>query len=160
MKICIRPALEAEAVKLTEIAFASKSHWQYPEAWIELWSDELAVSSEYIRSHSVFCAVAANAVMGWYALSFSEAVCELDYIWVLPEKIGCGVGTAMMQHAKGVFSNSQAETMMVISDPNAEGFYLSMGFEKRGMHPSRPQGRMLRIFSYGRKIREGLCCRQ
>jgi GNAT superfamily N-acetyltransferase len=151
MHITIRPALENEAAKLTAIAFASKRHWQYPEAWIELWSDELTVSREYIRSHAVFCANAANEVMGWYALSFSKEVCELDYIWVLPEKMGCGVGTAMMRHAKGVFSNSPAETMTVISDPNAEGFYLKMGFEKRGMHPSRPQGRMLRVFSLGRK---------
>ena len=95
----------------------------------------------------VFCASVANEVMGWFALSFSEGVCELDYFWVLPEKIGFGVGKAMMQHAKGVFSDSQAETMRVISDPNAEEFYSKMGFKKVGMHPSTPKGRVLPVLS-------------
>jgi len=35
--------------------------------------------------------------------------------------MGCGVGKAMMQHAKEAFSNSQAESMTVIS----EGRYAS-----------------------------------
>jgi len=152
MKICIRPALESEAGKLTEIAFAAKRHWQYPEAFIELWSDELTVSREYIQSHAVFCASVANEVTGWCALSFSGEACELDFLWVLPEKIGYGVGKAMIQHAKGVFSNSQAETMTVMSGPNAEEFYLKMEFVKVGMHPTKPKGRFLPVLSLRKEL--------
>ena len=148
MTITIRPALEAEAGKLTDIAFASKRYWHYPEAWIELWSDELTISGEYIQSNDVFCATMADAVVGWYALRFSEKTCELDYLWVLPENIGCGTGAAMMQHAKGMFTRSQAETIRVISDPNAEAFYLKMGFERAGLHPTRPKGRFIPILVF------------
>lgn len=147
VRICIRPAIAAEAGKLTEIAFASKRHWQYPEVWFELWTDELTVSGEYIQTHDVFCATAAGATAGWYALSFSETSCELDYLWVLPEKMGCGVGSAMVRHAQRLFSQSHAETMTVIADPHAEGFYLKMGFEKVGMHPSQPKGRRLPVLA-------------
>ena len=151
MTITIRPALEAEAGKLTEIAFASKRHWQYPEVWFELWTDELTVSREYIQTHDVFCATSAGATAGWYALSFSETSCELDYLWVLPENIGCGVGAAMMQHAKGLFSTSQSETITVMSDPNAEEFYLKMGFARVGMHPTRPKGRFIPMLAFARR---------
>ena len=151
MIIHIRPASAREAEKLTEIAFASKRHWEYPEAWIELWSDELTVSEGYVQANPVFCAVMDSKVVGWFALCHSEAACEIDYFWVLPEAIGKGVGAAMMRHAKDLLLNSQADFMRVISDPHAEGFYLKMGFEKIGMHPSRPKGRMLPILTFSKK---------
>ena len=148
MEITIRPALETEANMLTTIAFASKRYWQYPKEWIELWFDELTVSRGYIRSHQVFCAVIKNKVVGWYALRFLEEDCELDYFWVLPEVMGHGVGSAMMQHAKDFLLKSQHKTMTVISDPHAEGFYVKMGFEKIGMHPSKPKGRHIPILAF------------
>ena len=148
--INIRAALADEAEKLTKIAFASKRYWQYPEAWIELWSDELTISKGYIQFNDVFCASVTNQVAGWYALCRSGHGLELDSFWVLPGAIGNGVGAAMMQHAKKLFSESQAETMTVISDPNAKGFYLKMGFEKVGMHPSKIEGRVLPVLTFSR----------
>lgn len=76
-----------------------------------------------------------------------EAEWALDYYWVWPERISCGVGNAVMQHAKELIWRSKAETMTVISDPNAEGFYLKKGFEKVGMHPSKPNGRIPPVLS-------------
>ena len=152
MEIFIRTAQVDEADNLTRIAFSAKRHWQYPEAWIELWSDELTITGDYIQANDVYCASIGNAAVGWYALIRSGDVIALDYFWVLPEKIGREVGTAMMRHAKGLFSNSQAEAMIVISDPNAEGFYLKMGYEKVGMHPSIPEGRFIPILTFTKEI--------
>jgi GNAT superfamily N-acetyltransferase len=81
-------------------------------------------------------------------LDCAETAWALDRFWVLPEKIGCGVGRAMMQHAMGLFLKSQADTLQVVSDPNAEGFYLKMGFEKVGVHPSTPEGRYIPILIF------------
>ena len=77
-----------------------------------------------------------------------EAAWELDYFWVLPEVMSRGVGAAMMRHAKRRLIQSRAETLAVISDPHAEGFYLKMGFEKTGMHPSKPEGRFLPVLRF------------
>ena len=79
MKITIRPALAPEAGMLTDIAFASKRHWQYPEGWIELWAEELTITTAYIRSHEVFCSCVSDEVAEWYALCGSEAEWALDY---------------------------------------------------------------------------------
>ena len=76
--INIRSALVDEAEKLTKIAFASKRHWPYPEAWIELWFEELTISKEYIQLNAVFCASVANEVAGWYALCRPGTGLELD----------------------------------------------------------------------------------
>ena len=151
MTIRFRRVHDSEAPHLTAIAFAAKRHWQYPEAWIELWSDELTVTREYILTNPVFGAVSGGSLAGWYALDCREKDWELDYFWVLPEKMGCGVGTAMMQHAKGLFYSSQAETLSVISDPHAEPFYLKMGFQKVGTHPSTPKGRILPMLAFRRQ---------
>jgi len=50
----IRPAIPEDADTLTVISFASKSVWQYPEAYFDVWRDELTVTPDYIRQHQVF----------------------------------------------------------------------------------------------------------
>lgn len=151
METTVRSALPKESELLTKIAFASKRYWQYPEEWIRLWSDELTVTREYIQSNQVFSAAVKDSVVGWYALSCAQTAWELAYFWVLPEKMGRGVGRTMMQHAMGLFLKSQAETITVVSDPHAAGFYLKMGFEKVGMLPSMPEGRTLPILMFSKE---------
>ena len=141
--ITIHAALPEEAERLTEIAFASKRHWQYPETWIELWADELTVSEAYIRSHAVYKACLADDVVGWYALDCGPEVWEIDYFWVRPDMIMTGVGSAMLGHARAHFEASGADLLKVISDPNAAAFYRKMGFKPAGKHPSKPKGRFL-----------------
>lgn len=77
-----------------------------------------------------------------------EGAWELDYFWVLPEVMNRGIGAAMMRHAKSRLLKSPAEILIVISDPHAEGFYLKMGFEKTGMHPSKPEDRFLPVLRF------------
>jgi hypothetical protein len=54
----------------------------------------------------------------------------------------------MMRHAKNKLRQSRAETLTVISDPHAEGFYLKIGFEKTGIHPSKSEGRFLPVLRF------------
>jgi hypothetical protein len=44
----IRRAEGPEASELTAVAFAAKRHWGYPEAWIDLWADELTVDASVL----------------------------------------------------------------------------------------------------------------
>lgn len=147
MELVIHPAKAAEAGLLTEIAFASKRYWQYPEAWMALWAEELTVSETYIRTHDVFKACRSDAVAGWYALACGPQIWEIDYFWVRPDMIGKGVGSAMLSHARERFQASGAGSLKVISDPNAAAFYRKKGFKPAGEHPSKPEGRILPVLS-------------
>jgi hypothetical protein len=56
LNIEIRRAATADASELSTIAFAAKRYWGYPEAWIDLWADQLTIDDGYIEANRVFVA--------------------------------------------------------------------------------------------------------
>jgi len=141
----IRRAQPVEAAKLTEIAFAAKRHWGYPEGWIEIWREELTVTPSFIERHEVFAAAENGKPIGFYALVTSEDLTELDHLWVLPELIGKGVGRQLLNHAIERAAVIGAQRIEIVSDPNAEGFYLKAGAKKIGEVISEIEGQERRL---------------
>ncbi len=143
--IGIRKAMVSDADELTAIAFASKRHWNYPEEWIDLWANELTVDEQYIQDQSVFVASAGPRIVGWCALSEQLGEFWIDYCWVRPEAGGNGVGRLLVRRVCDLASELHAKALKVVADPNAEGFYRRLGFERIGQVPSLPKGRMLPV---------------
>jgi GNAT superfamily N-acetyltransferase len=134
-------ATDAEA--LTTIAHVGKRHWKYPEAWIALWRRDLTVSPEFIERHPVHVAVVDDAPVGFYALLFAGADCELEHFWVLPARMGAGIGRRLFEHALSCCRAIGVRRLWINADPNAEGFYRRMGARRVGAVPSTPAGRTL-----------------
>jgi len=42
-KIHIRQAQDFDSELLTDISFAAKKHWKYPDNYYDLWRDELTI---------------------------------------------------------------------------------------------------------------------
>ncbi len=130
--LIFRQALPGEAPRLTEIAYAAKRYWGYPEKWIAVWREQLIITEEYVRSHHVTLAEINSQIAGFYALTHSGDTMELDFLWVDPPHIGRGVGRTLFEHACGAAERAGAEQLEIIADPNAEGFYRRMGAERTG----------------------------
>ena len=113
--------------RLTEIAHASKRHWGYPERYIQLWRDGLTVPREMIREHQVRAEIVDGAIVGFYVLMEFGARAELEHMWVVPDWIGRGVGRRLLLDAIDLARRGGATVLDITSDPNAEGFYVSMG---------------------------------
>lgn len=145
MNVVLRAAVGSDAAELTRIAFSAKRHWDYPEAWIELWADELTVDAGYIEANWVLVAMVEAQIVGWCAVVREQGECWLDYCWVLPAAAGKGAGRALVARALGYAAQSQSRTLKVIADPNAEGFYRRLGFRPIGDRPSKPAGRRLPV---------------
>ncbi len=139
----VRSARSDEAARLTQIAFAAKRHWGYGDALIDLWADELTVSRELVAEHPVYCAERNAEIVGFYALSEQDAGFELEHMWVDPQHIGSGVGTLLFEHAVRTVVSLGGSELVIVADPNAEGFYRKMGAAPAGTVPSRPEGRRL-----------------
>jgi GNAT superfamily N-acetyltransferase len=135
----------SEASELTAIAFAAKRHWGYPEEWIDLWTDELTVDAAYLEENRVFLAKEGTRILGWCAVSEERGEHWLDYCWVVPEATGHGVGRLLVLRAFSLAAELHWPTIKVIADPNAEGFYRTLGFRRIGDHPSVPNGRRLPV---------------
>ena len=145
MTFRIRRAEPSDAAVLTAIAHAAKRYWDYPEAWIRLWSDELTVDPAWLAAHDAWVVEGGAGVLGWCALSRDDEVCSLDHCWVRPDRIGQGVGRMLVQQVMASAAELDAAKLSVVSDPNAEGFYRKLGFRRTGEHPSRPEGRTLPV---------------
>lgn len=140
-----------EAPLLTEIAHASKRHWGYPERYIAAWRASLTITPEMLQTQILHAAREEGAIAGFYVLiPFGNRV-ELEAFWVVPTRIGSGVGGAMFRHAVNAARDLGARYLDITSDPNAEGFYRHMGAVRIGEVPAPVDGvpRMLPRLVFG-----------
>ena len=121
-----------DAAVLTDIAFAAKRHWGYPEKWIESWRDLLTVRPEFIANHETYAAILDGRTVGFYALSRKNDRLDLLHMWVLPDAMGRGVGRSLFIHGLQRARELGCRELEIEADPNAEGFYQHMGARRVG----------------------------
>lgn len=146
----IRRAKPEDAAILTEIAFAAKRYWGYPERCIQSWKDVLKIQPEIISSDETYIAYAEGQAVGFYALAKRKGQMSLEHLWVLPKAMGKGVGRALFGHAVQRAKAQGVETIEIESDPNAEKFYLQMGARRVSSKSTELEGqpRVLPVLIY------------
>lgn len=129
----IKKAIPNDHKILTEITKKSKAHWGYSEEQIEIWSEFLTVSKEYVETKSVYNLIVEDQIIGYYSFFHeSENIIKLDNLFVLPDFIGKGFGKILMNDFLVQIKNSDAQKVILNSEPNAEDFYIKFGFVKVG----------------------------
>lgn len=140
----IEEAKVDDAEYLTRLAFASKRHWGYDDAFMERCRIELTVRADHIEDRPTYVARAADQILGFYILVSMNASCmELDMLFVEPSSIGDGVGGALMRHAMNVARDRGASTLRIVADPFAAPFYEHFGARLIGTSISPSTGRAL-----------------
>jgi len=131
--LSIRRARPAEAGRLTEIAFAAKAVWGYSPSFMARCRASLAVDPADILPRCFHLAEAADGeVLGFYGFKPEPDGIGLSHLFVQPAAIGRGVGRALWDHAVAEARRLGPDRLIVVSDPNAAGFYLRMGAESAG----------------------------
>ncbi len=128
--ITIRPANPQDDELLSGIALRSKSYWGYSAEFIEACRAELSISETEItdKERHYFAAESNDEVIGFYALErLSANEYELEALFVEPQRIGQGIGKALINHAKSTARELGARSLLIQSDPNATAFYLATG---------------------------------
>ncbi len=138
------------AGELSAIARAAKAHWGYPPHWLEQWRELLTLTPEFIARHETYVAQRDGRTTGFYALVETPDTFSLEHLWVLPERMGEGIGRALFQHAAGRAAAGGASRLTIESDPQAEPFYLHLGAKRVGAVMSEVDGqpRELPLLSY------------
>ena len=156
----IRDAVVEDAENLTSIAFAAKRFWNYPEDYLQLWKDELTITTDYIKYNFVRVYLADNKVVGFYScfkleeqIKFSSGYMEsgdwLDHMFIYPEYHKRGIGTQMFEDIKlNIKSNNLFCPIRIFVDPNAVGFYDKMGAKSFRMSGSSIPGREIPVYIY------------
>ncbi|HQY90297.1 MAG: GNAT family N-acetyltransferase [Caldilinea sp.] len=151
MTVTILRAMPGQTSRLTQIAHSAKSYWGYPARWIELWHNQLTVTSSYVREHEVYAAVDRDeTLLGFYALAGAGDKLILDHLWVQPSSFGAGIGRLLFEHAMARARELGAKTVEIESDPHAEGFYQHLGAVTIGevSYELEGQPRLLPLMAY------------
>jgi predicted N-acetyltransferase YhbS len=147
----IRPARADEATALTDLSLRSKAVWGYEPSFLARCRSLMQVKTEALAGQPHFVAEAEGELLGFYGfedMDEKDAV-GLDYLFVAPEAIGRGVGTALWRHAVATARALGHRRLVVVADPNAEGFYRRMGAVAVGAQTSDLEpGRRLPVLRF------------
>lgn len=157
MEISIRRAKPNDCSILTDISLKAKRYWNYPEEYYEIWKDELTIREEYIKNNTVYVAEHGERIVGYYSIIqveedfwagkvFVMKGYWLEHIFILPEYIGKGIGSRLIEHAKSVCCDMGCKSLFIFSDPHARGFYERIGAKFIRESPSSIEGRIIPVF--------------
>ena len=158
-KIQIRQAQNIDAHLLTEISFAAKRHWKYPDNYYDIWRDELTITKDYIHQNIVFKALYIDSVLGFYSIIENEADFYsgdtlvkkgfwLEHIFIKPEYHKLGIGVLLINHAKQVSKDMGISDLLIFVDPYAKGFYDKVGADYLYDSKSSIPGRIIPVYSF------------
>ncbi len=145
----IRSAHREEAAAVSELAFRSKSHWPYTPEQLEVFRLELTISQAQLIEKRGHVFEGQGELLGFYTLAvLNESDVELEHIFVEPEALGRGIGSQLFDHACETARDSGAKVLVIQSDPNAAGFYHTLGATLVREIPSSIPGGSIPYFTY------------
>jgi N-acetylglutamate synthase-like GNAT family acetyltransferase len=127
---------------LRDILITSKGYWGYSQDQLEKWKSALRFEDDYISRNTVKLILKDQEVIGFFAIVKGEENL-LDHLWLLPAAIGKGFGNQVFEQIVIECNKLEISSFFIISDPDAEGFYLKKGALKVGECYSEAQKRML-----------------
>jgi maltose O-acetyltransferase len=159
MNVNIRIALPGEAGMLTEIAFAAKRTWKYPDSYFEIWKDELTITKDYINSNIVFVAESDNQLVGFYSIVVVQNDFKagnvmvkkgfwLEHLFIEPSFQRKGIGRLLMEHALNYCEENWIDNLKIFVDPHATGFYDKMGARFLENSLSSIEGREIPVYFF------------
>lgn len=140
IKVEFSPAEFNDAGLLTQIAISAKRHWNYPDAWMQIWLPSLTMTPEYIGTHEVWMAIVNKHPVGYYSFDENEEGFWLDNLWISPDHMGQGIGKALFEHALERCKKHGVSVLKIEADPNAQSFYERMGAQKVAEHQTQVAG--------------------
>lgn len=139
-EIEINKAHDSDFETLTEISFAAKRHWNYPESYFDIWKDELTITKEYINKNMVYKVLLFDTVLGFYSIVenendfwtneiFVKKGFWLEHFFIRPEFHKMGIGRLLIEHAKMISKSKNISNLLIFVDPFAKRFYDKIGAE-------------------------------
>ena len=166
MAISIRRATDQDSVALTRLSFASKRYWKYPDAFFDVWKDELTITRDYIAANRVYVAIEDGQIIGYFSIVevrrsffagdvFVHQGFWLEHLYITPDRIRTGIGSLLIQYAEDLCREEGIDGLFLFADPHARGFYERLGAEYLGESPSNIKDRTVSLFRLPLRTRGG-----
>jgi GNAT superfamily N-acetyltransferase len=134
----VRTARPAEKAALEALQRRSSLHEPMYRAQLEAHPDAIELPAEQIAAGLVRVAEQGGAIAGFSVLlERAGDACELDGLFVEPDRMRTGVGRRLVEDAKGLARERGASRIDVVANPQAVAFYAAVGFVGTGAAQTR-----------------------
>ena len=138
MAIMIRAAVAAERGELEALQRRSSVHQPMYRAQLEAHPDAIELPDEHIAAGHVRVAEQDGVIIGFAVLlERSGDGCELDGLFVEPDRMGAGVGRGLVEETARMADARGATQIDVVANPQAVAFYEAVGFVRTGEAQTR-----------------------
>ena len=105
---------------------------------MEQWREQLTITPNFVAANETFArSYQRQKIVAFHALLQTADVLRLEHLWVLPERIGQGIGRTLFSHAAERAACAGRRSLTIEADPNAEPFYRHMGAVRIGVIDDR-----------------------
>jgi N-acetylglutamate synthase-like GNAT family acetyltransferase len=134
----IRAARGSEREALEALQRRSSMHGPMYRAQLAAHPEAIELPAEQLAAGDVRVAEQAGRVVG-FAVLLERAgdACELDGLFVEPDRMRAGVGRRLVEDAKRLARKRGATRIEVVANPQATAFYAAVGFEPAGEAQTR-----------------------
>lgn len=154
MEIVLRDAKPDDLSMINDLMRVSKAHWGYDEPFLDRFMEIFSITEEYLDESTTKLAYDTSELIGFFSFIHKEGCFELDNLFLHPDHIGKGMGNKLWKLVCETSQNYKQMEFIIMSDPNAEQFYVKMGAEKIGLRPS-PMNRHVPVLKYKIKCTRG-----
>ena len=140
-KFQLRPARPSEVEALSQLCLRSKAQHEYDAEFMELCREALTLTEQRLELHPTRVAVDPEGTLLGVAAYSVEARAhgvkiEVELLFVEPSAMGCGLGRALLGEMKSELVSLGHSRLWILSDPEAEAFYLKQGAVRIELRPS------------------------
>lgn len=136
--VTVRPAVASEQKQLEALQWRASLNNPGDREALLAHPDAIELPLEQIRNGGVFVAEVTGSMIGFAAiLPREDGDFELDALFVEPGAWRQGIGRALIEHCGAAARAAGAESLHVVGNPHAEGFYTACGFSAVGTKQMR-----------------------
>jgi GNAT superfamily N-acetyltransferase len=134
----IRPARLWERAALEGLQRRASMHEPRYRDDLAAHPDAIVLPAEQIAAGNVRVAEQDGAIAGFSVLlERSGDACELDGLFVEPDRMRGGIGRRLVEDARRLARERGATRIDVVANPQAVAFYTAVGFVAAGEAPTR-----------------------
>jgi GNAT superfamily N-acetyltransferase len=136
--VAVRFARAAEREALVELQRRASMHEPMYRAQLAAHPDAIDLPPEQIAAGLVRVSEADGRIVGFSVLlERAGDACELDGLFVEPERMRAGVGRRLVEDARRIARERGAARIDVVANPQAVAFYEAVGFTTVGAAQTR-----------------------
>ncbi|RAN36393.1 GNAT family N-acetyltransferase [Hyphomonas pacifica] len=124
----LRAPTPEELPGLSDMCLRSQASWGYDGKMLNTFRQDLTLNPEELETDALMVAEDKRGVAGMVQLSMNtDTLAQVKKLYVAPNRLGEGTGKMMYVWACRTAQENGAEDLLIVSDPQAAGFYEHMG---------------------------------